>query len=58
MPILELRDAELWYEEHGSGPPLMMVAGTRWRGHLLDLNSFRFHAALPGHSARSTRDWP
>ena len=27
MPLLKRPDAEIWYEEHGSGPPLMMVAG-------------------------------
>jgi aminoacrylate hydrolase len=27
MPYLKLDDADLWYEEHGEGPPLMMVAG-------------------------------
>jgi aminoacrylate hydrolase len=27
MPLLDVGDAQLWYEEHGAGPPLMMVAG-------------------------------
>ena len=27
MPLLHRSDADIWYEEHGAGPPLMMVAG-------------------------------
>ena len=27
MPLLPVEDGELWWEEHGAGPPLMMVAG-------------------------------
>jgi aminoacrylate hydrolase len=27
MPYLELSDCRLWWEEHGSGPPLLFVAG-------------------------------
>lgn len=27
MPLLHRPDADIWYEEHGSGPPLMMVSG-------------------------------
>ena len=27
MPLLPVTDGEIWWEEHGAGPPLMMVAG-------------------------------
>ena len=27
MPIARIRDIELYYEEHGQGPPLIMVLG-------------------------------
>jgi aminoacrylate hydrolase len=39
MPLLEIEGARLWYEEYGSGPPLMMAAGlggvgTYWTSNL------------------------
>ena len=27
MPKIDIGDAEIYYEEHGAGPPLMLVPG-------------------------------
>jgi aminoacrylate hydrolase len=27
MPTADIRDAPIYYERHGSGPPVMLVAG-------------------------------
>ena len=56
MPHLRLPDAELWYEEHGEGPPLMMVAGlggvgTYW---LPNLPAFTVKYRVILHDQRGT----
>lgn len=56
MPHLDVGDAEIWYEEHGEGPPLFMVAGlggvgTYWTPNLATFAS-RFRVIL--HDQRGT----
>ncbi len=56
MPHLQLPDCELWWEEHGAGPPLMMVAGlggvgTYWSPNLAAFAS-RYRVIL--HDQRGT----
>jgi aminoacrylate hydrolase len=61
MPHLKLRDgAELYYEKHGSGPPLFLVPGLGgdgrfWDPHLAELGQ-RFTVVVHDHrgTARST----
>ena len=56
MPLLDVGDAEIWYEEHGDGPPLFLVAGlggvgTYWTPNLPSFAS-RFRVIL--HDQRGT----
>src|SRR5262249_34565742 len=57
MPHLKLRDgAELYYEKHGSGPPLFLVPGLGgdgrfWEPHLADLGK---HFTVVVHDHRGT----
>lgn len=56
MPLLSLPGADIWYEEHGSGPPLMMVAGlggvgTYWT---VNLAAFTPHFRVILHDQRGT----
>jgi len=57
MPTIPLRDgASLYYETHGSGPPLMLVAGlggaaTFWQAHI---EAFARHFTVILHDHRGT----
>lgn len=56
MPNLNLPDCDLWWEETGEGPPLMMVAGlggvgSYWNPNLAD---FAAHYRVIRHDQRGT----
>lgn len=53
MPIAKLQDCELYYEEHGNGPPLMMVAGlggvgSYWMPQIEEFAKY-FHVIVHDH---------
>jgi aminoacrylate hydrolase len=56
MPIADIGDAEIYYEAHGDGPPLMLVAGlgglgSFWRDQI---PAFREHFTVIVHDHRGT----
>jgi aminoacrylate hydrolase len=56
MPLCPVDDGEIWYEEHGAGPPLMMVAGLGGVGSYWTPNLARFaaHFRVILHDQRGT----
>jgi aminoacrylate hydrolase len=56
MPLFDAGDAQIWYEEHGSGPPLMMVAGLGGVGAywIPNLPFFTPHFRVILHDQRGT----
>ncbi len=56
MPKIDIGDAEIHYESHGDGPPLMLVpglggSGTFWRGQV---DAFAAHFRVVTHDHRGT----
>ena len=73
MPHVKLRDgAELYYEKHGSGPPLLLVPGLggdgRWWGENVAKLAEQFTVVVHDHrgtgrstlsrSTTASRRWP
>jgi aminoacrylate hydrolase len=56
MPVVPVRDGEIYYETHGDGPPLMMVAGLGGVGSYWTPNLPRFaaHCRVILHDQRGT----
>jgi len=56
VPFAKLRDADLYYERYGSGPPLMLVSGLNGEGHWWEpqFEAFARHFAVVVHDHRGT----
>lgn len=60
MPKIRVRNAELYYEEHGSGEPLLLVpglggVGSYWRSQLADFGR-RYRVILHDHRGTGQSD--
>jgi aminoacrylate hydrolase len=56
MPLARVRDAEIYYERHGDGPPVMLVPGLNGEGHWWEpqIAAFARHFTTVIHDHRGT----
>ena len=56
MPVLAVEGADIYYEVHGKGPPMLLLSGTACDGGFLDATSgSRVLARSHGDHLRSAR---